>query len=115
MANPPDLIERYRRAPVVFRCLMILKLLTFIHKTFTMLRRCHYLYAISIFLSNVLSFLPVASQTSPSPPVRIAVVGITHGHAGFILGRKPKPDTELVGIYEPNTDLAKRYAKSFNI
>ncbi len=48
-------------------------------------------------------------------PVRIAVAGITHGHAGFILGRKPKPDTELVGIYEPNTELAKRYAKSFNI
>ena len=45
----------------------------------------------------------------------MAVAGITHGHAGFILGRKPKPDVVLVGIYEPNTDLAKRYAKSFNI
>ncbi|WP_276503557.1 Gfo/Idh/MocA family protein [Terrimonas pollutisoli] len=56
-----------------------------------------------------------AQSTTGTAPVRIAVAGITHGHAGFILGRKPKPDIVLVGIYEPNTDLAKRYAKSFNI
>lgn len=59
-------------------------------------------------------FKAIAQPTS-NKPVRMAVAGITHGHAGFILGRKPKPDIELVGIYEPNTDLAKRYAKSFGI
>ncbi|MFC0774863.1 Gfo/Idh/MocA family protein [Terrimonas alba] len=56
-----------------------------------------------------------AQSTTNTTPVRMAVAGITHGHAGFILGRKPKSDIMLVGIYEPNTDLAKRYAKSFNI
>ena len=56
-----------------------------------------------------------SAQSINNAPVRMAVAGITHGHAGFILGRKPKPDIELVGIYEPNTDLAKRYAKSFGI
>jgi predicted dehydrogenase len=56
-----------------------------------------------------------SAQSSNYKPVRIAVAGITHGHAGFILGRKPKPDIELVGIYEPDTDLAKRHAKSFGI
>jgi predicted dehydrogenase len=56
-----------------------------------------------------------AAQSSNYKPVRIAVAGITHGHAGFILGRKPKPDIELVGIYEPNTELAKHHAKSFGI
>lgn len=55
----------------------------------------------------------VIAQTTNNAPVRIAVAGITHGHAGFILGRKAKPDIEVVGIYEPNGDLAKRYAKSF--
>jgi len=65
-------------------------------------------------LSIATMFKAVAQPTSNNP-VRIAVAGITHGHAGFILGRKPKPDIELVGIYEPNTDLAKRYAKSFGI
>lgn len=57
----------------------------------------------------------INAQSTNNKPVRVAVIGITHGHAGFILGRKPKPDVELVGIYEPNTDLAKRYAKSFKI
>lgn len=56
-----------------------------------------------------------AQSTGNTGPVRIAVAGITHGHAGFILGRKPKPDIELVGVYEPNTDLADRYARSFGI
>ena len=57
----------------------------------------------------------INAQSTNNKPVRMAVAGITHGHAGFILGRKPKPDVELVGIYEPNIDLAKRYAKSFKI
>lgn len=55
----------------------------------------------------------VTAQSANNAPVRIAVAGITHGHAGFILGRKPKPDIEVVGIYEPNTDLANRHAKSY--
>ena len=63
-----------------------------------------------------LSFLskPEAQVTSYKP-VRMAVIGITHGHAGFILGRKPKPDIELVGVYEPNTELARRSAKDYNV
>ena len=73
------------------------------------------LCAFGMLTINMLSMIEGFSQTSSLPPVRIAVAGITHGHAGFILGRKPKPDTELVGIYEPNTDLSKRYAKSFGI
>ena len=63
----------------------------------------------------LLMYSAVAQNPGNNTPVRMAVAGITHGHAGFILGRKPKPDIALVGIYEPNTDLAKRYAKSFNI
>ncbi|RYG40149.1 MAG: Gfo/Idh/MocA family oxidoreductase [Chitinophagaceae bacterium] len=84
-------------------------------KSKIMSRYLHYLCASAIICIATLASLHSHSQSSPVPPVRIAVAGITHGHAGFILGRKPKPDTELVGIYEPNTDLAKRYAKSFKI
>ncbi len=70
-----------------------------------------------LLLGLVLSHVSIeaGAQTVNNNPVRIAVAGITHGHAGFILGRQPKPDIELVGIYEPNTDLARRYAKSFGI
>jgi len=72
------------------------------------------LYTSCLFLSTNPLF-KAAAQSAPNKPVRMAVAGITHGHAGFILGRKPKPDVELVGIYEPNIDLAKRHAKSFGI
>jgi predicted dehydrogenase len=79
-------------------------------------------------LSQKIFFLPVSclllammpgfnasAQTGSSGHVRIAVVGISHGHAGFILGRKPKPDIEIVGIFEPNTELAKKHAKSYGL
>jgi scyllo-inositol 2-dehydrogenase (NADP+) len=45
-------------------------------------------------------------------PVRVAVVGLTHTHVHWILGRdKDKGDIEIVGIYEPNEELAERYLK----
>lgn len=47
-------------------------------------------------------------------PLRLAIAGLTHGHAVFILGRKDKTDFQLVGIYEPNNDLATRYANEFH-
>lgn len=70
---------------------------------------------IPCFLLHILFMSPTAAQNAGYKPVRIAVAGITHGHAGFILGRKPKPDIELVGICEPNTELANKYAASFRI
>ncbi len=49
------------------------------------------------------------SKTKPQP-VRVAVVGLTHTHVHWILGReKDKGDITIVGIYEPNIDLAQRY------
>ena len=73
------------------------------------------LLPLSIFCLMINFNFPAIGQIHNNAPVRMAVAGITHGHAGFILGRKPKPDIALVGIYEPNTELAKRYAKSFKI
>ncbi len=68
----------------------------------------------SLFL-NIEGMTKTEAQVTGYKPVRMAVIGITHGHAGFILGRKPKPDIELVGIYEPNTELARRSAKDYNV
>src|SRR4030095_16097612 len=48
-------------------------------------------------------------------PVRIAVIGTTHGHVGWILGRKNKGDIELVGIYESKMELASQQAKRYNL
>ena len=70
---------------------------------------------VSCLFLNLTLPLKASAQSSNYKPVRIAVAGITHGHAGFILGRKPKPDIEIVGVYEPNTELAKHHAQSYGI
>ena len=53
------------------------------------------------------------AQTAAPKPIRLAVVGMTHGHISFILNRKDKTDFQLVGVYEPNTELAHRLAKQY--
>jgi predicted dehydrogenase len=57
------------------------------------------------------------AQQSIVKPLRLAVAGLTHGHAAFILDRtkKGKTDIELTGIYEPNKELASRLAKQYNL
>ena len=52
------------------------------------------------------------AQSTANTPVRIAVAGITHGHVAWILSRN-KPDVILAGIYEPDNELAQRYAKKY--
>lgn len=41
--------------------------------------------------------------------MRVAVVGLTHTHVHWILGRPDRGDIEIVGIAEPDTALAYRY------
>lgn len=44
-------------------------------------------------------------------PVKIGIVGLTHTHVHWILGREERGDIQIVGIVEPNRDLAERYSK----
>lgn len=68
-----------------------------------------------IFLLILMFVLSVIQAQEPAkPPIRLAIAGVTHGHSAFILGRKNKSDFILVGIYEPNLELARRYAKTYN-
>ncbi|HUV12067.1 MAG TPA: Gfo/Idh/MocA family oxidoreductase [Acidobacteriota bacterium] len=46
-------------------------------------------------------------------PVRIGVAGLTHGHVDWILGREQQDDIQVVGIFEPNRQLAEQYSKRF--
>ncbi|WP_236640853.1 Gfo/Idh/MocA family protein [Flagellimonas alvinocaridis] len=43
-------------------------------------------------------------------PLKVGVAGLTHTHVHWILGREDLGDIELVGITEPNRELAQRYA-----
>jgi len=54
------------------------------------------------------------AQSSMQKPIRLAIAGMTHSHIAFFFGRKNKSDFNLVGIYEPNREMALRYAKNYN-
>ncbi|MFY9153913.1 MAG: Gfo/Idh/MocA family oxidoreductase [Prolixibacteraceae bacterium] len=53
------------------------------------------------------------AQSSVQKPIRLGIAGMTHGHISFILGRKDKKDFQLVGVYEPNHELAVKLAGQF--
>lgn len=63
-------------------------------------------------MSIPMSFSGVSSANAQSPPepVRIGIVGLTHTHVHWILGREKRPDIKIVGIVEPNRELARRYS-----
>ncbi|WP_026951106.1 Gfo/Idh/MocA family protein [Algoriphagus mannitolivorans] len=53
-----------------------------------------------------------AQDTSP---LKIGVAGLDHGHVGWVLEANKRTDLEIVGIAEPNRELAERYAKQHGI
>lgn len=58
----------------------------------------------------------VVQAQEPKPPVRLAIIGLTHDHAGaFIPALAGKSDIQLVGIVEPDRDLAARYAAGMHL
>ena len=50
------------------------------------------------------------------PPLRLGMAGLEHGHAaGFLARYRNSKDIELVGISEPDRDVADRYVKRSRI
>ncbi|MDJ0654190.1 MAG: Gfo/Idh/MocA family oxidoreductase [Xanthomonadales bacterium] len=52
-----------------------------------------------------------AAADKQSDPVRLAVVGLTHTHVHWIFESDKRESFEIVGIVEPNLDLARRYSQ----
>jgi predicted dehydrogenase len=65
----------------------------------------------------VLVVLPDAAraETSAERPVRLAIVGLTHGHVHGILRREKRGDVEIVGIFEKDRELSRRYASEYGL
>jgi predicted dehydrogenase len=66
---------------------------------------------------SVVAIIKTVAQSADNAPIRIAVAGITHGHVGMMLdiGKKGHTAVVLVGIYEPNKELALRLADQYNL
>ena len=63
---------------------------------------------LALFLCLALGSARSLAETSP---VRLAIVGLVHDHAkGFIPSLSSNPSVVLVGIVEPNKELAAKYA-----
>lgn len=64
---------------------------------------------------SLFCILQVQAQGKDNKPLRLAVAGLKHGHAPFIFERKDTVDVVVVGIYEPDEELAARYAKRYHV
>src|SRR5882724_1780784 len=62
-------------------------------------------------------FTPSSAQTATKTgPLRVAIAGMVHGHVeGFFQRSLHRSDIQIVGISEPNTQVAARYTAQFNL
>ena len=62
-----------------------------------------------------LAGLFAAAQASAPAPLRVGIAGLTHTHVHGLLGRARRGDIVIVGIAEPNRDLARRYTQQYGL
>lgn len=66
-------------------------------------------------LSALLIALPTLAQDGPSP-LRIAIIGFTHGHVeGLLWNARERKDIQIVGVYEPDAALYDRLAAKYGL
>ena len=67
-------------------------------------------YKMICFIIIQLFFMKIYSQNKP---LKIGVVGLTHTHVHWIFNSDSSNEFDIVGIVEPNRDLAQRYANQY--
>lgn len=84
---------------------------TFVEQSLLFQKIMKVLTILALFIQSALY-----AQTSPqAKPLRIGIAGLTHGHVHWILREVKRGDLEIVGIAEPNRELAERYLNQYNI
>ncbi|HOX73428.1 MAG TPA: hypothetical protein PK521_08640 [Bacteroidales bacterium] len=59
-----------------------------------------------IIISIISLLLAFQLTGQPSKPVRIGIAGLSHSHVQPLLRNMKSPWFEIVGIYEPNSEMA---------
>ncbi|PQB07712.1 oxidoreductase [Polaribacter filamentus] len=72
-------------------------------------------YNLVLLIGMVFFLNTVNAQDENKKPIRLAVVGMSHGHIPFILKRPNKRDFNLVGFYETNDSLIFKLSEQFNL
>ncbi len=73
------------------------------------------LIVLAVFLTTLL-IRPAVIRAQESGPLKVAIVGLEHGHVDGFLRQLPKhSDVKLVGIADADTELWKEYEKKFSL
>ena len=64
-----------------------------------------------ILLGGLFTFFQLSGQDQP---LRIGVVGLTHTHVHWIFGSEERGDFDIVGIVEPDREVAQNYADQYS-
>jgi predicted dehydrogenase len=69
---------------------------------------------LGVFVLHLLPTNSWSQQAGPAP-MKIGVVGLVHSHVHWILNRASDGDFEIVGIAEPNRELAQRFLDQYQL
>jgi predicted dehydrogenase len=62
------------------------------------------------------SLTPSNATAQTTPPIRVAIVGLVHGHVqGFLHNLPSHPEIQLVGIAEPDAALREQYSNKTHL
>ena len=80
------------------------------------MRRRTFLAVVAAGTLSAAGPIPAPVPASRRAPLRLGMVGLVHGHAGGFLGRyRDSDEIDLVGVSEPDQELAARYGKRFKL
>ena len=66
-------------------------------------------FAAALLLGSVVIAAP---RPQAPPPFRLAIAGLVHGHvSGFLRAAQGRSDVEIVGVFEPDAALLRKYAE----
>ncbi len=64
-----------------------------------------------LYFPLLILFMLVSQQSiAQKKPLEVGIIGLTHTHVHWLLGRPDQGDIKIVGIVEKNKELARRYA-----
>ena len=80
----------------------------------------HFHLRITMKLASLLLLASLTTSTVnaqlANKPIRVAIVGLVHGHVkGFLAALPKNPNAQLVAIVEPNANLAQQYASQYHL
>ena len=64
-------------------------------------------------LNMIIAINSFANSGEEMKPMKLGIIGLSHSHVHWALGRPDLGDLEIVGIVEPNRDLAERYSEQY--